>query len=162
MACHHQAFHRSMHACFQKKMSAIKPVSTVHMGDLPEPEQGKAANKIYPLGIKNTEDKKIEENSSIWNSVFGSSIHLTLDEADELNDDHRKKRDDEMESIVLHGKCSVSWWHSLWGVLGTVMGLAAAMGGIIMLPTGNVFIDPSYWYECMLQCGILWIGNILV
>ena len=29
--------------------------------------------------------------------------------------------------------------------------------GFVLWPIGDVFADPSLWYECMLQCGLVWI-----
>lgn len=130
-------------------------------------------DKIHPLDIqdleselfrrKNKEDVKIGKNDSIFmqvlKSIFASTIKQTLEEAKELNDDLCTKREEEMESIVVHRNCSVSWWNLLWGLVGTVLGMAAVFIGFVLWPTENVFLHPDHWYECMLQCGIVWIGS---
>ena len=29
----------------------------------------------------------------------------------------------------------------------------------MLWPTKNVFHHPDHWYECMLQCGVVWMGE---
>jgi hypothetical protein len=131
-------------------------------------------DKINPLDIQDLENElfyqtnKKEKNikkelsflSQIWNTVFASTIHQSLAEAKENYDDLCSKREAEMESIVLHKKCSVPLVNMLWGLVGTVLGMTAVFIGFVLWPTENVFLHPDHWYECMLQCGIVWVGKL--
>ena len=132
------------------------------------------ADKIQPLDIQDLENKLFyqtnkEENninqessclSQIWNTIFASTIHQSLEEAKDNYDDLCSKREAEMESIVLHKKCSVPWVNMLWGLVGMVLGMTAVFIGFVLWPTENVFLHPDHWYECMLQCGIVWVGKL--
>ena len=110
------------------------------------------ADKIHPLDIQDLENNlfyqknKKEENikkeltcvSQIWNTIFASTIRQSLEEAKENYDDLCTKREAEMESIVLHKTCSVSWLNMLWGLVGTVLGMTAVFIGFVLWPTENV------------------------
>ena len=124
--------------------------------------------KIWKISyfIKNKEEENINKKlsclSQIWNTIVASTIRQSLEEAKENYDDLCTKREAEMESIVLHKKCSVSWVNMLWGLVGTVLGMTAVFIGFVLWPTENVFLHPDHWYECMLQCGIVWVGKLVV
>ena len=132
-------------------------------------------NRVQPLDIHDLENKlfnyrdieKKEENNEsscfvqIWQSIFASTIKETLEEARENYEELCTKRELEMKSIVLHKKCSVPWLNILWGLVGTLLGMVAVFIGFVLWPTENVFFHPDHWYECMLQCGIVWVGKLL-
>ena len=132
-------------------------------------------NKVYPLDVqklenelfqkhKEEEEETVEELSffcNIWNIIFASTIKDSLQEANMKYEDLCEKREMEMESIVMKRKCSVPWYKALWGIVGTVLGMVAVFIGFVLWPTENVFLHPDHWYECMLQCGIVWVGKYL-
>ena len=129
-------------------------------------------DKIQPLNSKFLEDKFFRRNykddkkdvedvsitKKILQAIFASTIHQTLEEAEDHHNDICTQREKEMESIALHQYCSVSWWYLLWALVGPAIGIAAVFIGFVLWPTENVFLHPDHWYECMLQCGVVWIG----
>ena len=132
-------------------------------------------NKIQPLDIQFLENKQFNQTDiekkqeqqtessffgKIWRSIFASTIKETLEEAEKNYEELCLKRELEMESIVLYKKCSVPWLNMLWGLVGTLLGMVAVFIGFVLWPTENVFLHPDHWYECMLQCGIVWVGKL--
>ena len=120
-------------------------------------------NKLFDH--TDTEKKEEVQNKSsffgqIWQSIFVSTIKETLEEARDKYEELCTKRELEMESIVLHKKCSVPWLNILWGLVGTLLGMVAVFIGFVLWPTENVFLHPDHWYECMVQCGIVWVGKL--
>ena len=92
--------------------------------------------------------------------IFASTIKETLEEAEETYDGVCAKRKTQIEDILLHEKCSISPWNYLWGLVGPLLGMIFVFIGFVLWPTVNVFKHPSHWYECMLQCGIVWVGEL--
>ena len=112
--------------------------------------------KVEPLCALNLENGQHKK----WGTaIFSSPIHETLQEAKENHDIVRARRQKLMASIVMDGKCRASWWNMLWCLVGTGLGMSAVFIGFVLWPTENIFSHPDQWYQCMLQCGIVWIGN---
>ena len=134
------------------------------------------SNKIYPVKAnsenleeslfypKNLEEEEIQNESSllrqILNTIFASTIKQTLEEVKENYDDLCTRREEEMKGIVLRNRCTVSLKNLMWSLVGTVLGMIAVFIGFVLWPTENVFLHPDHWYECMLQCGIVWVGEL--
>ena len=98
--------------------------------------------------------------TKIWKLLNVSAINKELD--DEEMDDFslQTKRKEELESIVLDQNCSISWWNLLWCLLGIVLNVAVVVLTFSVWPTQNVFIHQEYWYQCIVQCAIIYTGNI--
>ena len=116
--------------------------------------------KIHPLGVADFEENKSFITGKIWNAVFAPTIKETLEQADEKFDNLVTQREHEINSIVLDGKCSLPWWYFLRVFVGIGLGIVAVCIGFVFWPTDNVFIEPDKWYQCVLQCGLVWIGKI--
>ena len=83
-----------------------------------------------------------------------------------------------MRKIVLHNQCNSPWHSVLKGLMGTILGLyhwsnhsfkknfvsgfCLVVTGFVIWPSSNILLLPNAWYECMLQCGILWCGKKLL
>ena len=98
--------------------------------------------------------------TKIWKLLNVSAINKELD--DEEMDDFslQTKRKEELEAIVLDQKCSISWWNLLWCLLGIVLNVAVVVLTFSIWPTQNVFLHQEYWYQCILQCSIIYTGKI--
>ena len=116
---------------------------------------------FYP---KNLEEEESQNKSSLWkqilSTIFASTIKQTLDEVRENYDYLCKRCEVEMKGIVLRNSCTVPLKNLMWGLVGTVLGMIAVFIGFVLWPTENVFLHPDHWYECMLQCGIVWVGEL--
>jgi hypothetical protein len=40
-------------------------------------------------------------------------------------------------------------------------GFSIVLIGFVLWPTSDVLHHPEHWYECMLQCSIVWCGELL-
>ena len=132
------------------------------------------SDKVCPISVKElkkelnyVEESKKEEqrqpafSSCFWREIFSSTVVETLEEAQKQHTNLSDYRKIEMENIVLRGSCSVSWYRGLWGLIGSLLGICAVFVGFVLWPTENVFLHPEHWYECMLQCGIVWMGKFI-
>ena len=134
------------------------------------------SNKIYPIKLNNLnveeslfypkdlEEEERQTKSSLWkqilSAIFASTIKQTLEEVRENYEDLCTRREVEMKGIVLRNRCTVPLMNMMWGLVGTVLGMIAVFIGFVLWPTENVFLHPDHWYECMLQCGIVWVGEL--
>ena len=121
-------------------------------------------NQIHPLGDLNLEHEESQNERTTFmkkslNAIFSSPIHETQEEAKEKHSIICSRREEIMASIVMDGKCPVSWWNLLWGLVGSVLGIAAVFV-FVLLPTENVFLHPEYWYQYMLQCSTVYLGKL--
>ena len=113
-----------------------------------------------PISFQTVNEENISIFKKIWKLLNVSAINKELD--DEEMDDFslQTKRKEELESIVLDQNCSISWWNLLWCLLGIVLNVAVVVLTFSVWPTQNVFIHQEYWYQCILQCSIIYTGKI--
>ena len=95
----------------------------------------------------------------VWTVVFSSTIKETVDEVYDKIATNNARREEEIRQIVVEGVCTVSLWNLLWQSAGICLGMLAVMAGFVFWPTDNVFLEPHRWYQCVLQCGVVWIGQ---
>ena len=113
-----------------------------------------------PIAFQTVNEENISIFKKIWKLLNVSAINKELD--DEEMDDFslQTKRKEELESIVLDQNCSISWWNLLWCLLGILLDVAVVVLTFSIWPTQNVFIHQEYWYQCILQCSILYTGKL--
>ena len=121
------------------------------------------SNKVHPLS-KNWEEQNIVKSFIInaWGAVFSSTITDSVEEVYEKIGIKNAKREEEIKKIVVDGVCTVSVWNILWQFVGICLGLVAVLIGFVFWPTDNIFLEPQSWYQCVLQCGFVWIGQLVL
>ena len=117
-------------------------------------------NKVYPLvsGVIGEENDKSCINKT-WDALFASTIKESLDEVDDKIENLCTSRKEEIERIVRDGQCSVPARYFLWIFAGIGMGIAAVFVGFVFWPRDNVFLHQEYWYQCLLPCILVWMGE---
>ena len=63
-----------------------------------------------------------------------------------------------MHGIVIERRGGIGARALLWAGFGPLLGTLAVLVGFVLWPTENVFLHPNHWFECMLQCGVCWMG----
>ena len=117
-------------------------------------------SKVYPL-----DNNLVLEGSNencicrAWRSLFSSTIKESVAEVYEKISLKNARREAEIEKIVVDGVCTGSLWNILWQIAGIVLGGLGVFIGFVFWPTDNVFMEPQKWYQCVLQCGFVWIGQ---
>lgn len=91
--------------------------------------------------------------------IFCSHISQSLEEAKAEQEEVEANRQEEMREIVTERRCGAGAQHLLWGAAGPLLGTTAVLVGFVLWPTENVFLHPAHWFECMLQCGVVWMGE---
>ena len=69
------------------------------------------------------------------------------------------RREEEMQGIVMGGRRGGGARALLWAGFGPLLGTLAVLVGFVLWPTENVFLHPDHWFECMLQCGVVAMGQ---
>ena len=64
-----------------------------------------------------------------------------------------------MQGIVMERRGGIGACALLWAGFGPLLGILAVLVGFVLWPTENVFLHPDHWFECMLQCGVVWMGE---
>ena len=118
--------------------------------------------KVHPLDESPGEEGGAVSIFKKIGNIFSSAPPVTLKEETKSFRDLCRNRKNAIEAVVLHTQCPVSWWNGMWAFLGIVMGTAAVFVGFVLWPTENVVLHADHWYECMLQCGIVWMGKYLL
>ena len=98
-------------------------------------------------------------NLCLWSGIFGCHIPQTLEEARTEQEIACRRREEEMQGIVLERRCGAGARALLWTGFGPLQGTLAVLVGFVLWPTENVFLHPNHWFECMLQCGVVWMGE---
>ena len=121
------------------------------------------SNKVQPLNIS-CEDEHSRKSciSKAWSALFSSTITDSVEEVYEKIGIKDASKEEEIKRIVVEGVCTVSVWNILWQCVGIFLGMVAVLVGFVFWPTDNVFLDPQNWYQCVLQCGFVWIGQLFI
>ena len=117
-------------------------------------------NKVHPLD--NTIDAHPPPKTCIsraWSNLFSSTIEDSVVEVYEKISIKNDKREAEIKEIIVNGVCTVSFWNILWQITGIGLGALGVLVGFVFWPADNVFMEPQKWYQCVLQCGSVWIGQ---
>ena len=115
----------------------------------------KSKTRILPMN-KEPKTSFWQKSSDFFFEPFTAD---TLEETQEKMEVACSKRKAAIDYIVSEGKSKISSMYMAWVVGGIVMGLATVSLGFVFWPTDNVFIHPGKWYQCLLQCGIIWMGK---
>ena len=117
-------------------------------------------NKVHPL------DNTIEAHpppitciSRAWSNLFSSTIEDSVVEVYEKISIKNAKKEAEIKEIIVNGVCTASFWNILWQITGIGLGALGVLVGFVFWPADNVFMEPQKWYQCVLQCGSVWIGQ---
>ena len=91
--------------------------------------------------------------------IFCAHICQSLEEAKKEQEADCSRREEEMQGIVLERRGGIGARALLWAGFGPLIGTLAVLVGFVLWPTENVFLHPDHWFECMLQCGVVWMGE---
>ena len=73
------------------------------------------------------------------------------------------KRDEKQLEMILGDKnIGINWLSFLWPIVGICLGMTFVLLGFVFWPTSNVFTSPESWWDCVLQCGVVWMGKIYI
>ena len=91
--------------------------------------------------------------------IFCSHMSQSLEEARLAQEAACSRREEEMKGIVMERRGGIGARALLWAGFGPLLGTLAVLVGFVLWPTENVFLHPNHWFECMLQCGVCWMGE---
>ena len=112
-------------------------------------------NRVQPMA------ETVSSSSGFWEKIFSSNIRETLDESNEMCINLRHAREEELKNIVNDQRCSSSYWTFLWPLAGSCLGMIFVLLGFVFWPTENLFLHPDTWWHCVLQCGFVWMGEMI-
>ena len=92
--------------------------------------------------------------------IFCAHICQSLEEAKKEQEAACCRREEEMQGIVMERRGGIGARALLWAGFGPLIGTLAVLVGFVLWPTENVFLHPNHWFECMLQCGVCWMGEL--
>ena len=80
----------------------------------------------------------------------------SLEDMLEMQGDTYAKRRRDRTAICNNQYGSISLFYGLQMVLSTVAALLVIVLGFVIWPVHDVVHEPSYWWECALQCSVFW------
>ena len=105
--------------------------------------------------------------------------NLTLEEAEAEYEARKERREDELVEIVEKKVYKTPWVFSVYGLFGSILGLAVVSIGFVLWKRENVYTNQDAWYtftfyssshksfitaatrwSCILRCGTVWVSSL--
>ena len=78
-------------------------------------------------------------------SIFSVTSDLTLEEAEAEYKERKLKREKELKEIVEEKVYKTHWVFSIYGLLGSILGLIVVTIGFFLWKRENVYTNPDAW-----------------
>ena len=78
-------------------------------------------------------------------SIFSVTCDLTLEEAEAEYKERKLKREEELKEIVEEKVYKTLWVFSIYGLLGSILGLIVVTVGFFLWKRENVYTNPDAW-----------------
>ena len=78
-------------------------------------------------------------------SIFSVTCDLTLEEAEAEYKERKLKREEELKEIVEEKVYKTPWVFSIYGLLGSILGLIVVTVGFFLWKRKNVYTNPDAW-----------------
>ena len=78
-------------------------------------------------------------------SIFSVTSDLTLEEAEAEYNEKKLKREEELKEIVEEKVYKTPWVFSIYGLLGSILGLIVVTIGFFLWKRENVYTNPDAW-----------------
>ena len=78
-------------------------------------------------------------------SIFSVTSDLTLEEAEAEYQERKLKREEELKEIVEEKVYKTPWVFSIYGLLGSILGLIVVTVGFFLWKRENVYTNPDAW-----------------
>ena len=78
-------------------------------------------------------------------SIFSVTSDLTLEEAEAEYKERKLKREEELKEIVEEKVYKTPWVFSIYGLLGSILGLIVVTIGFFLWKRENVYTNPDAW-----------------
>ena len=105
-------------------------------------------NKEGDLEDQNNSGKSVTFTRKLFNffaSIFSVTSDLTLEEAEAEYNEKKLKREEELKEIVEEKVYKTSWVFSIYGLLGSILGLTVVTIGFFLWKRENVYTNPDAW-----------------
>ena len=136
---------------FKMKINQVRPMF--------EAEEASSSSKMRINQVRPMFEAE-DDSYTLWDKLFRSSIKFTIQEADEKSKKASLERENKLMDILYYQTCSVSYWNFLWLFAGPVLGMTLVLIGFVYWPNENLFVHPHRWWDCILQCSIVYMGEI--
>ena len=97
---------------------------------------------------QNTSGKRVTYCRKLFNffaSIFSVTSDLTLEEAEAEYKERKLKRDKELKEIVEEKVYKTPWVFSIYGLLGSILGLIVVTVVFFLWKRENVYTNPDAW-----------------
>ena len=105
-------------------------------------------NKEGDLDNQNNSGKRVTFRRKLFNffaSIFSVTSDLTLEEAEAEYKERKLKREEELKEIVEEKVYKTPWVFSIYGLLGSILGLTVVTIGFFLWKRENVYTNPDAW-----------------
>ena len=82
---------------------------------------------------------------NFFTSIFSETSDLTLEEAEAEYKERKLKREEELKEIVEEKVYKTPWVFSIYGLLGSILGLIVVTIGFFLWKRENVYTNPDAW-----------------
>ena len=140
-----------------------------------EVDKNKELDDYYDSGESSTCFQKLGNHLG---SIFRVTSSLTLEEAEAEYEARKERREDELVEIVEKKVYKTPWVFSVYGLFGSILGLAVVSIGFVLWKRENVYTNQDAWYiftfysssqklfitasrwSCILRCGTVWVSSL--
>ena len=105
-------------------------------------------NQEGELEDQNNSGKSVTFRRKLFNffaSIFSVTSDLTLEEAEAEYNEKKLKREEELKEIVEEKVYKTPWVFSIYGLLGSILGLTVVTIGFFLWKRENVYTNPDAW-----------------
>merc|ERR1711971_1445766 len=95
-----------------------------------------------------------------FGSIFRVTSDLSLEEAEAEYEAKKEKREEEMIEIVEKKVYKTPWVFSVYGLFGSILGLAVVSIGFVLWKRENVYTNQDAWWSCIVRCGTVWVSSL--
>ena len=140
-----------------------------------EVDKNKELDDYYDSGESSSCFQKLGNHLG---SIFRVTSGLTLEEAEAEYEARKERREDELVEIVEKKVYKTPWVFSVYGLFGSILGLAVVSIGFVLWKRENVYTNQDAWYiftfysssqklfltaprwSCILRCGTVWVSSL--
>ena len=117
-----------------------------------------------------------------FGSIFRVTSDKSLEEAQAEYEAKKERREDELIEIVEKKIYNTPWVFSVYGLFGSILGLAVVSVGFVLWKRDNVYTNQDAWYSlhhlskkkyptpsisppsprwsCIVRCGTVWVSSL--
>ena len=137
---------------------------------------GSSRSPLSSLATDSGSTTCCQKLGKFFGSIFRVTSDKSLEEAQAEYEAKKERREDELIEIVEKKIYNTPWVFSVYGLFGSILGLAVVSVGFVLWKRDNVYTNQDAWYSlhhlskknitpsprwsCIVRCGTVWVSSL--